>query len=424
MSAATAPTEVVEADVVVVGAGPAGATAAAYLAERGLQVALLEKTSFPREKVCGDGLTPRAVKQLLRLGVDTTGWIRNKGLRVYGGRVRPFELPWPELKEFPPYGLVRSRKDLDQALAGRAVKAGAKFYQQTTVTTPVIDEARGRIVGVDTADGPRFTAPVVVAADGNSARLATALGIHKRNDRPMGVAARAYFKSPRSDDDYLGSWLELWDGEPGKSKLLPGYGWAFGMGDGTCNVGLGMLNSSKAFGKTNYRELLRTWLASTPPSWGFTPENQVGEVGSAALPMCFNRQPAYCRGLLLVGDAGGMVSPFNGEGIAYAMESAEMAADAVADAYFRGVGTDAAERALGGYPARLKAEWGGYFRLGQIFVALIGRPEVMRVCTRYGLPRPVLMKFTMKLLAHLYDTRDGDWMDRIITALARIAPSA
>jgi flavin-dependent dehydrogenase len=140
--------------------------------------------------------------------------------------------------------------------------------------------------------------------------------------------------------------------------------------------------------------------------------------------MSFNRQPAYSRGLLLVGDAGGMVSPFNGEGISYAMEAAEMAADAIADARFRGFGTPSAERALAGYPARLKSEWGGYFRLGQVFVSLIEHPQVMHLCTRYGLPRPTLMRFTMKLLAHLYDTRDGDWMDKVISTLAKVAPSA
>jgi geranylgeranyl reductase family protein len=419
MTAAAQP-GVVEANVVVVGAGPAGSTTAAYLADMGLEVALLEKAEFPREKVCGDGLTPRAVKQLVKLGIDTTGWARSKGLRVYGGRVEPFELNWPQLQEFPPFGLVKKRSEFDQLLAERATRAGARLFQRTQASDPVLDSA-GRIKGVRTSDGREFRAPIVVAADGNSSRLATAMGIHKRNDRPMGVAVRGYFTSPRSDDDYLESWLQLRDA---KGNLLPGYGWVFGMGDGTCNVGLGMLNSSKAFQRTNYRELLRTWLASTDPEWGFTEANQLGEIGSAALPMSFNRQPAYANGLLLVGDAGGMVSPFNGEGIGYAMEAGAMAAEAIADASFRGVGTASGQRALRGYASRLKAEWGGYFRLGQIFVSLIGKPEVMHICTRYGLPRPVLMKFTMKLLAHLYDTRDGDWMDKVITTAAKIAPSA
>lgn len=416
-----------QADVIVVGAGPGGSATAHYLAQRGLDVALLEKSTFPRDKVCGDGLTPRAVKSLIRMGIDTSeesGWRRNKGLRVYGGRVEPFELPWPELAEFPPYGLVRARSQFDKILADHAVASGARLHQDTNVTAPILDERSGRIVGVTTKDGRRFRAPVVVAADGNSSRLAIAMGISRREDRPMGVAVRAYFTSPRTNDDYMESWLELWDGKPGESNLMPGYGWIFGMGDGTVNVGLGTVNRTAAPTKQNYREMFATWLANTPPEWGFTTRNQVGPVLGAALPMSFNRQPAYHKGLLLVGDAGGMVSPFNGEGISYAMDAGEFAADAIADAAFRGFGTSSAERALQGYPQRLKAEWGGYFRLGNTFVSLINHPQVMHVCTRYGLPRPTLMRFTMKLLAHLYDTRDGDWMDKVITTLTKVAPSA
>jgi menaquinone-9 beta-reductase len=424
---AFAPAESVSADVIVVGAGPGGSTTAAYLAARGMDVVLLEKSSFPRGKVCGDGLTPRAVKQLVNLGIDTSeeaGWIRNKGLRIYGGRTEPFELLWPELAEYPPYGLVRARSEFDKILVDHAVAAGARLFENTNVTEPIINERTDRIVGVRAKDGRCFTAPVVVAADGNSSRVALGMGLTKRTDRPMGVAVRAYYTSPRSNDDFMESWLELWDGKPNQSNLLPGYGWIFGLGDGTVNVGLGTVGSTAQSANLNYRDMLTRWLANTPQEWGFRPENQVGPILGAALPMSFNRQPAYSRGLLLVGDAGGMVSPFNGEGIPYAMESGAMAADAIADANFRGFGTPSAEQALRGYQTRLKDEWGGYFRLGQVFVSLIEHPQVMHVCTKYGLPRPVLMRFTMKLLAHLYDTRQGDWMDMVLTTLTKMAPSA
>lgn len=416
----------VEADVIVVGAGPAGSATATYLARCGLEVALLDKAQFPREKVCGDGLTPRATRQLIRLGIDTSqsaGWLHNKGLRIYGGN-QPFELDWPELADFPSYGLVRPRTDFDDLLARNAVAAGAKLYELANVVEPLIDEQADRIVGVLTRDGRRFQAPVVVAADGNSSRLSLAMGLHRRDDRPMGVAVRTYYRSPRQRDDYLESWLELWDGKPKESALLPGYGWIFGMGDGTCNVGLGILNTSTAFGNCDYRELLQRWLDNTPEEWGFREQNRTSPVRGAALPMGFNRQPHYGRGLVLVGDAGGMVNPFNGEGIAYAIESGELAATAIADGHAKGIGTSCAERALESYPVQLKARLGGYYTLGRVFVKLIGKPPVMKACTTYGLPHRTLMKFLIKLMANLTDSADGDAMDKIINSLSRMAPAA
>jgi len=130
------------ADVIIVGAGPSGSATAAYLAMAGLDVLLLEKAAFPREKVCGDGLTPRAVRELITLGIPTPaedGWIKNKGLRVIGGGVR-MQIPWPELSSFPDYGLVRPRKDFDETLARHAEKAGVRLLERTSVTGPVLDE--------------------------------------------------------------------------------------------------------------------------------------------------------------------------------------------------------------------------------------------------------------------------------------------
>ncbi|WKU03647.1 geranylgeranyl reductase family protein [Micromonospora sp. HUAS LYJ1] len=417
-----------DADVIVVGAGPGGSATAYHLARHGVRVLLLEKTEFPREKVCGDGLTPRATRQLIRMGVDTSteaGWLHNRGLRVIGGGVR-LELDWPDLASFPNYGLVRTRLDFDDLLAQRAVSAGAELRTNVNVIGPVLD-GDDRVVGVTAEVGPdrepaTFHAPLVVAADGVSGRFPLALGLAKREDRPIGVAVRRYYRSPaRHDDDYLESWLEL--RSKGSDALLPGYGWIFGLGDGRVNVGLGVLNSSSAFGKTNYRRLLTDWLANTPADWGMTDEtNADGPILGAALPMGFNRVPHYTRGVLLVGDSGGMVNPFNGEGIAYAMESGELAAEVIVQALARPAGPER-ERALTAYPQELKARFGGYYRLGGIFVKLIGRPEVMRMATRHGMPHPMLMRFVLKLLANLTDPRGGDAMDRVINAMTKAAPA-
>jgi geranylgeranyl reductase family protein len=430
-----------DADVIVVGAGPSGSTAAYYLAQAGLNVLLIEKSRFPRDKVCGDGLTPRAVKSLIAMGVDVSeeaGWLRNKGLRVIGGGMR-LELDWPELSSWPGYGLVRTRASLDEQLARRAQAAGAKLLEGTTVTGPLLDD-NGQIVGVETTTGTEeesktrsrsdnaerehgatavYRARVVVAADGNSSRLSIAMGLRKRDDRPMGVAVRTYYTSPRHEDDYLESWLDLWDG----NRLLPGYGWIFGMGDGTSNVGLGMLNTSDAFGKTDYRDLLKRWLKSMPEEWGYVEENRTEPVRGAALPMGFNRTPHYHKGLLLAGDAAGLVNPFNGEGIAYAMESGELLARVVAQALARPTRAET-ERVLRSYPDELQAAYGRYYTLGRIFVELIGRPKLMRYATSRGMHHPQLMRFALKLLANLTDPRDGDAGDRIISAMTRLAPTS
>lgn len=427
--------QVETAEVIVVGAGPGGSATAAYLAAHGLDVVLLEKASFPRDKVCGDGLTPRAVRELISLGVpipEEEGWHRTKGLRILGGGVR-MELDWPGSSTFPPFGLVRTRMDLDEILARHAASRGARLHEGMNVQGPVLDH-RGHICGVTakvmgpdgraTGEKREFRAPVVVAADGNSSRLSLSMDRPKRDDRPMGVAVRTYYSTPRHDDDYIESWLELWTkGDQGEDVLMPGYGWIFPLGNGTANVGLGILDTAEAFGTFDYRDVLRRWVDAMPQEWGMGPDTQLGPVRGAALPMCFNRQPLYERGLLLAGDSGGMVNPFNGEGIAEAMEAGRHSAEIIASALARRTPGER-EAVLQSYPRVMKESLGGYYTLGRHFATLIGKPEVMRLAVRYGLPRKALMRLVLKIMANLPEERGGGLDDRVINALSKMAPAA
>jgi menaquinone-9 beta-reductase len=404
-------------DAVVVGGGPGGSAAAYHLAVGGARVLLCERTTYPREKVCGDGLTPRAVAALDAMGLreEYRDWSRSAGLKVHGGG-HVIELPWPELTGYPSFGLARPRTDLDQLLARTAAKAGAEVREGTEVIGPLLEGGlvRGALLRQEGEDPYDVRAELVIAADGAASRFAQALGLARDRQRPIGVAIRQYYRAERDADPWIDSYLELWrDGD-----LLPGYGWVFPLADGTVNVGVGLLNTSAHFRNVNYRGLLASWAPAVGAEWGFGQADAVARPRSAPLPMGASRHPPLHRGVLFVGDAAGLVNPFNGEGIDYALESGQLAA-ATALAVL-----ESGDRSrLGAYRQAVERRFGSYFALGRLFVRLIGEPRVMKVATRYGLPRPTLMKLVLKLLANLYEPAGGDGTDRVVRALTRLAPA-
>ena len=422
------PPRVTDADVVVVGAGPGGAATAAWLARAGRDVVLVDKDRFPRDKVCGDGLTPRVIHEMLLLGLDdearghVPGFATQRGLRIHGGHT-VMELPWPALDDWPAWGGTSTRMVFDETIARRAVKDGAELWEGVAATGLRWRDPRSqdRVAGVTWRDEDGTTgevrAPVVVASDGASSKLGIAAGLHRRTDRPMAVAARGYWRSPAADDDWMSSFLDLTDAQ---GTLLSGYGWVFPLDDGLLNVGLGLLDTSRDFRNTNYRKMLEAWSTGMAADWGTTDENRVGgRLRTSPIPMAFNRTPLHHKGLLLVGDSGGMVNPFNGEGISYAMEAGRLAADVVDRAF-----ATRQTATLDLYDRELRRRIGGYYTLGATFAKLVGHPTVMRVCTEYGMPHRPLMRVVLKLMAHLTDRRPSDATDVLLNTLQRLAPAA
>jgi len=411
-------TQQVETDVLVVGGGPGGAAAAYYLARHGLDVTVVERSSFPREKVCGDGLTPRSVAALLRMGIDTDDprFERVKGLRVHS-RSATIDLPWPELSSWPGYGLVMPRAGFDHLLIQRAQKAGARLQERTEAVEPTFEGgwvtgARVRPAGDRHAEPTAVRARFTIAADGAASRFAKPAGVRLDDTRPLGIAARRYYRTHYHPGPWFESWLDLWEGD----LLLPGYGWLFPVAGGQINLGAGLLNTFKDFKQVSAQRLFDAFSTMLPPAWEISEETAEGRVLSGPLPMSFNRTPQVVPGMLLIGDAAGAVNPFNGEGIAYAMETAEVAADLVHEALVK----DRAGIAMM-YPTVLRERYGDYFTIGRGFAKLIGHPAIMGRATKYMLPNQRVMGFAMRVMANLTDGPDGDRQDRLFHLLQRLA---
>jgi flavin-dependent dehydrogenase len=197
--------------------------------------------------------------------------------------------------------------------------------------------------------------------------------------------------------------------------LLPGYGWLFPVAGGRVNLGAGLLNTFKNFKEVSAQRLFDAFVAMMPPEWDISESSAEGKLLSGPLPMSMNRKPQAVPGMLLVGDAAGVVNPFNGEGIAYAMESGEMAAELLHEALVRNRPGIAMM-----YPTVLKERYGRYFTIGRLFARVIGKPAIMGRATRYLLPRPRVMAFAMRVMANLSDGPEGDAQDRLFYLLQRL----
>ena len=427
--------------MLVIGGGPSGAACAYWLAEAGHEVLLVEKKSYPREKTCGDGLTPRAVKQLYDLGLadELVKHHRVDGLRSHAFG-RTVELRWPAHPDFPDHGYVITRKDLDHLVAQRAEKAGATVWQAAEAVDPILAGGlvRGAIVkrkdgwsgscigspgSAGDDDGPPDMAEVraryIVVADGANSRFGRSLGTSRNRAYPLGMAIRGYYSSPRHDEPWIESWLDIADKA---GNALPGYGWIFPVGDGRVNVGIGLLSTFNQWKAVNTSHLMASFVEFAPESWDLRPETCCGPPTGGRLPMALSVGPHAGPTYLVVGDAGGAINPFNGEGIAYAYETGRMAARAVHDALVTGDGM-----ALQSFEAELQATYGLYYKTARAFVKIIGRPELMAALVSTGMRSRTLMEWILRIMSNLLrpdELGPAEAAYRAVAALAKIVPEA
>ena len=394
--------------MVVIGGGPSGSSCAYWLADAGWDVAVVEKKVFPRVKTCGDGLTPRAVRQLADMGLEEAlaGSHKYGGLRAFGFG-RSLEMQWPDHPNFPNYGYTITRHDLDGLVAERAVKAGATLLAGTEVVAPIVDEAASppssspalpHLTGVTIKDKESGATRLlrgryVVVADGANSRVGRMLGTNRRRDLPLGMALRGYYTSDRHDDLFIESHLDIRDAA---GDVVPGYGWIFPMGDGRVNVGVGLLSTDRRWKGVNTSHLMELFVEQAPESWGLTPETCLGPPTGGKLPMGLSVGPRVGTNVLLAGDAAGTINPFNGEGIAYGYETGRLAAAALGHA-LSGEGA----HALQDYDRQLQAAYGPYYKVGRAFVRMISNPETMKLCVGIGMRSEFLMSELLRIMANL-----------------------
>ncbi|MGD0054880.1 MAG: geranylgeranyl reductase family protein [Acidimicrobiales bacterium] len=412
-------------DVVIVGAGPSGSACAYWLARAGWSVCLVEKKEFPREKTCGDGLTPRAVHQLTEMGLEATVAAhghRYSGLRAFGFGAA-LELNWPEHPVFPNYGYTITRFNLDGLVAQRAEEHGATLLNGVEALE-LLDATDSTVGGLRAATGVLVkekatgqSAPIrgryLIVGDGQNSRLGRDLGTMRNRDWPMGMALRGYYTSERHDEAWIDSHLDIRDPH---GDVVPGYGWIFPLGDGRVNVGVGLLSTAGAWKGVNTTKLQEYFVAQTGAAWGLDEATSCGPPTGGRLPMGLAIGPRVGANTMIIGDAAGTVNPFNGEGIAYGYETGRLAAGVVAQAL---VHEDPA--LLATYEELLEEAYGDYFKVARAFVRVISEPKILSACLGVGLRIEPLMRELLKVMANLMQNDHRGPAELGYRALARLA---
>ncbi len=386
----------IKSDVVVVGAGPAGSAAAAWAARAGRDVLVVDAAQFPRDKSCGDGLTPRAVAELERLGMgawlDTR--IRHHGLRMSGFGA-DVEVPWPG-PSFPSTGSAVPRTELDDRIRSVAADDGAKMRLGTKVVG-VNHDSRGRVESVQLDDGATIGCNHLIVADGARSTLGRVLGRTWHKETVYGTAIRGYIATPRANEPWITSHLELRSPE---GQVLPGYGWIFPLGNGEVNIGVGALATAKRPAHAALRPLLSYYTQLRREEWGFSGEPRAAL--SALLPMGGAVSGVAGPNWMLVGDAAACINPLNGEGIDYGLETGRLAAEMLGSGDYSHA-----------WPALLRDHYAQGFSIARRLAILLTLPRFLPAAGPVAVRSSFLMHIAVRVMGNLVTEEDDDWVARV-----------
>ena len=381
-------------DVLVIGAGPAGSSAAAWAARAGRDVVLADAATFPRDKTCGDGLTPRAIAELNRLGLGD--WVRgraeNRGLRL-SGFGQELQLEWPG-GSLPTVGSAVPRTELDDRIRVAAVDSGATMIEGTKAVDATTDGAR--VTSVTFANGEEIRCEKLIVADGVRSTLGKKLGRQWHRDTTFGVAARAYIDSDRSDDPWISSHLELRDAA---GTVQPGYGWIFPLGTGQVNIGVGTLATAKRPGPGALRPLLDLYTSQRRQDWSLT--GDLRAVASALLPMGGAVSNVAGVNWAIIGDAAACVNPLNGEGIDYGLEGGRFVADMLSE-----------NDLTLAWPTLLREHYGQAFSIARRLAGLLTVPRFLPATGPIGMRSRALMTVAVRVMGNLVTEADSDLVAR------------
>ncbi len=399
-------------DVLVVGAGPAGSAAAAWAARAGLDVVLADAATVPRDKTCGDGLTPRAIGELQKLGLED--WLRahtvNQGLRAHGFG-QTLLLPWPG-GSLPEWGSAVARTELDDHLRTLALASGARGIdgaravgvrrEGERVAAVQFRGAEARSARTSTTDAGEGTFEIacrwLVVADGVRSPLGKVLGREWHRDTVYAVAGRSYVDSDLSDDPWISSHLELRDEQ---GELVSGYGWIFPLGNGQVNLGAGTLATNARPADVAIKPLMQTYADAIGKDFGLSGE--LRSPTSALLPMGGAVSNVAGPNWALIGDAAACVNPLNGEGIDYGLETGRLVAEHIAG----GAGLGEAWRST------LVEHYGEAFSIARRLAGIATRPRVVAALGPAGMRSDWLMTLALRWMGNLVDDADRDRAARV-----------